>query len=407
MAVLAINTGSSSVKFALYEPVRSTSYPHPPIHLEIVFAGIVKGIGHHVTMDVRGHAIASAGSSTIHTHEDAVRWVVERVKERPIEAVGHRVVHGGRWFTRTTVIDDGVLTRLEELARLAPLHNAASLAGIRTARSLLGNKVPVVAVFDTTFHLTIPDYAATYAIPRDFTARHAIRRYGFHGLAHASSAARYITFRGLSPDQVNLITVHLGNGCSATAIRGGRSVDTSMGFTPLEGLVMGTRCGDLDPAIVSFLAEQENLPVKEIEQILNTRSGLLGLSGLSSDMAELMQVEQGGHPGARLAIDVFCYRVRKYIGAYLAVLGKADAVLFSGGIGEHAPDIRARICHGMEWCGMDLFPDANAGVNSLEPGEIICVSRDGAALPVYVTAVDEEEEIARETVACLSPAAGQ
>jgi acetate kinase len=406
MAVLVLNAGSSSLKFALYEPARSTSYS--PIHFEVIFAGAVKGIGHHVTMDLRGHAIASERSAAIQTHEDAVRWVVEQVKDRPIESVGHRVVHGGRWFTHTAVIDNVVLARLEELARLAPLHYAGSLAGIRTVRSLLGDQVPpMAAVFDTTFHLTIPDYVATYAIPRDFSARHAIRRYGFHGLAHASSAARYATLRGSSPDQVNLITVHLGNGCSATAIRGGRSVDTSMGFTPLEGLVMGTRCGDLDPAIVSFLAEQEDLPAKEIEQILNTRSGLLGLSGLSSDMAELMRAERAGHSGARLAIDVFCYRVRKYIGAYLAVLGRVDAVLFSGGIGEHAPDIRARICNGMDWCGMDLVPDANAGVNGLEPGEIVCVSKDGAALPVYVTGVDEEGEIARETVACFSPTTGQ
>ncbi len=405
MAVLVLNTGSSSLKFALYEPVRSTSFSPP--QLEMILGGAVKGIGHHVMIDLRGQALASEGSAAIHTHEDAVRWVVEHLKDRPIESVGHRVVHGGRWFTGTVVIDNTVLVQLEELARLAPLHYAASLAGIRAVRSLLGNRVPMTTVFDTTFHLTIPDYAATYAIPRDLTARHAIRRYGFHGLAHASSAARYVTLRGSSPDQVNLITAHLGNGCSVTAIRGGRSVDTSMGFTPLEGLVMGTRCGDLDPAIVSFLTEQEDLPALEIEHILNTRSGLLGLSGLSSDMAELIRAERAGHSGARLAIEVFCYRVRKYIGAYLAVLGKVDAVLFSGGIGEHAPDIRARICSGMEWCGMNLLADANAGVNGLEPGEIVCISRDGAALPVYVTGVDEEGEIARETVACLSSATGQ
>jgi acetate kinase len=399
MAILVLNTGSSSLKFALYEPLRNSTYPS--IHLKVVFTGVVKGIGHLVKVDIRGQAMASERSDTIRTHEDAVRWVVERIKDRPIDSVGHRVVHGGRWFTRATVIDPIVLARLEELARLAPLHNAVSLTGIRTVRSVLGDHVPMAAVFDTTFYLTIPDYAATYAIPRDFSARHAIRRYGFHGLAHASSAARYAAFRGSSPDQVNLITVHLGNGCSATAIRGGRPVDTSMGFTPLEGLVMGTRSGDVDPALVGFLAEQEDVPVREIEQVLNTRSGLLGLSGLSSDMADLMRAEQAGHSSARLAIDVFCYRVRKYLGAYLAVLGKVDAVLFSGGIGEHAPDIRARICNGMEWCGIDLVQGVNARVDSLEPGEIVCVSRDGAALPVYVVAVDEEAEIARETLACL------
>ena len=406
MAILVLNAGSSSLKFALYEPVRNRS--SRPVHLEVVFAGAVKGIGHEVTTHLRGRdAIASERSSTIHTHEEAVRWVIERGKDRSIESVGHRVVHGGRWFTQTTVIDEVVLARLEESARLAPLHNASGLGGIRIARSLLGDQVPMAAVFDTTFHQTIPDYAAIYAIPREISTRYAIRRYGFHGLAHASSAARYVALSGSSPDQVNLITVHLGNGCSATAIRGGRSVDTSMGFTPLEGLVMGTRCGDVDPAIVSFLIEQDALPAKEIGQILNTRSGLFGLSGLSSDMAELLRAERAGHSGARLAIDVFCYRVRKYIGAYMAVLGKVDAVLFSGGIGEHAPDIRARICHGMERCGMDILPDVNAGVNQLEPGEILCISRDGAALPVYVTAVDEEAEIARETMACLASAAGQ
>ena len=252
-----------------------------------------------------------------------MRLVIDWLKSHPSlgepDAVGHRVVHGGERFTTSALIDDGVLSELETLCELAPLHNPGALSGIRAARNILGATMPMVAAFDTSFHHTIPERAALYAIPFELSEKHKIRRYGFHGLAHQYDIARYAELTGKPSTQISAVTLHLGNGCSATAIRNGRSIDTSMGFTPLEGLVMGTRSGDLDPALVSYLARKENVEAAEIETWLNKRSGLLGLSGLSNDMRELTAVYPT-NPRARLAVDVFCYRARKYIGAYLAVL---------------------------------------------------------------------------------------
>jgi acetate kinase len=259
----------------------------------------------------------------------------------------------------------------------------------------------MVAVFDTAFHRDLPAYAYSYALPHDVVERHHIRRYGFHGLAHRSSTELYAQATGKPVDRTDLVTLHLGNGCSAAAIRGGRSVDTSMGFTPLEGLVMGTRCGDIDPALVGFLARESKLSCDDIDELLNHRSGLAGMSGCSSDMAELLRSEQAGHAGAHLAIETFCYRARKYIGAYLAVLGQVDAVIFSGGIGEHAPEIRERICRGMQWCGLLIDHDANQALNHMEAGMIRRISRPEARIAVFVAAVDEEAAIAQETFTCL------
>ncbi|CAE6739861.1 hypothetical protein [Nitrospira defluvii] len=245
---------------------------------------------------------------------------------------------------------------------------------------------------------------ATYALPQDLAAQYRIRRYGFHGIAHASLVHGYATQTGRSVDTVRAITLHLGNGCSAAAIQGGRSVDTSMGFTPLEGLVMGTRSGDLDPAIVGYLSRRERASVEQIEQWLNERSGLLGLSGLSHDVRDLLAAEQRGEARAGFALEVFCYRVRKYIGAYLAVLGGADAVVFGGGIGEHSAEIRARVCDGMAWCGLVLDRDLNDKTVALASGSAARISRDGAKADTYVVAADEETWIARETVRCLCEA---
>jgi acetate kinase len=260
----------------------------------------------------------------------------------------------------------------------------------------------MVATFDTVFHQTLPTVASTYAIPQELAQRHGIRRYGFHGLAHASLAAGYASFTRRPLTEVRLITLQLGSGCSAAAIRHGCSIDTSMGFTPLEGLVMSRRSGDLDPAVVGFLARHEHMSIEEVERLLSEDSGLYGLSGVSHDMRQLLTMTaQGQNTRAALAIEVFCYRVRKYIGAYLAVLGGADALLFGGGIGEQAPEIRARICAGMEWCGLRLDPERNAAVVGLDAGKAAQISHQKATLPVYVVAVDEESWIARETVQCL------
>ncbi len=286
-----------------------------------------------------------------------------------------------------------MLDAIRALETLAPLHNAPSLVGIEAARAALGPDVPMVAAFDTTFHASMPEHAYRYAIPHELALTHRVRRYGFHGLAYRSVLARYAQVVGGPRDRVTIVAFHLGNGCSAAAIKDGRSIDTSMGLTPLEGLVMGTRSGDVDPALIGYLARVEGVPAQEVERWLNERAGLLGLSGRSRDMRDLL-AHEGDDPRARLAVDVFCYRARKYLGAYLATLGGADAVVFSGGIGEHAPAVRARICAGMEWCGLVLDPGRNAAAVGREAR----LTPDGAALPAYVIQADEERMIAQDVV---------
>ena len=402
MRVLVLNSGSSTLKFCLVD-LQKREAGSEVAAAQYLCRGIVDHVGGEATLEIITNTSPTRTyARSVPDHARAVRWVFDHLDKREVDAVGHRVVHGGDRFHKSVRIDAEVVAELERLSDLAPLHNPACLAGIRGAKAVLGPDVPMVAVFDTAFHRTLPDYAATYAIPHELAARHRIRRYGFHGIAHASLVHGYAAFAGRRLEEIHVITLHLGNGCSAAAIRNGRCVDTSMGFTPLEGLVMGTRSGDLDPAVVSYLARREGVPCEMVERWLNERSGLLGLSGLSHDMRTLLKAaEERSDPLAAQAIEVFCYRVRKYIGAYLAVLGGAEAVLFGGGIGERAPEIRARICEGMNWCGLGLDPDRNAGAVGLEPGKAACITRDDAGLAAYVVAVDEETEIARETVRCL------
>jgi acetate kinase len=307
------------------------------------------------------------------------------------------VVHGGDRFVEPTLIDDEVIDAIEGLGELAPLHNEPSLRAIRAVRAALGPSLPMVAVFDTAFHHTLPERAWRYAIPQELAAKHHIRRYGFHGLAHRYMTERYAAITATPLSRVRLVTLQLGNGCSATAVDGGRSVDTSMGLTPLEGLMMGTRCGDVDPSLVGFLARREAADVGEVEGWLNTRSGLVGVSGRSRDMRELLQAEQQGDARAALAVDMFCYRIKKYIGAYLAVLGGADAVVFGGGIGENASEVRARICAGLDWCGLILDQGRNARAVGFEDR----ISAPEAKVHAYVIPVDEAGLIAGDTVSCL------
>jgi acetate kinase len=295
-------------------------------------------------------------------------------------------------------ITDEVLKGIEQCSDLAPLHNPENIKGILAARELLGRETPQVAVFDTAFHHSLPEHAYLYAIPHELYQRHAIRRYGFHGTSHRYVAFRYRVLRNLTREQTNVITLHLGNGCSAAAIRNGYSVDTSMGMTPLEGLVMGTRCGDLDPAVVGVISSKENIPLREVESLLNTQSGLRGISASSNDMRELQRrVQEGNDHRARLAIDVFCYRARKYIGAFLAAMGGADGVVFTGGIGENSPQIRAQICEGLEWAGLTL----DKGKNDKMVGSEGQISSDDSRLAVYAIPTDEELLIARDTVRCV------
>ena len=401
MKVLVLNCGSSTLKFQVIEVIASRS---PGRREQSLARGLIDRLGDHAvcTFALAG-SLPGRETIPIPDHEEAVRQVflwLERnpaVAPRELGAVGHRVVHGGDRFRSSVLIDDEVLAAIEACNDLAPLHNPQSVSGIRAARKILGPAIPMAAVFDTSFHPTLPDYASTYAIPYELSLRHRIRRYGFHGLAHRYLSLRYGEVTQRPVEQTKIITLHLGNGCSVTAIRSGRSLETSMGFTPLEGLVMGTRSGDLDPAVVSYLARKEGLSLGEVEALLNERSGLLGISGLSGDMRELFDRSRSD-ARARLAVEIFCYRARKYLGAYLAVLGGADAVIFSGGIGENAPGVRAQICEGMEWCGLRLDPELNGRVIGTE-GRI---SSAEARLEAFVMPVDEERVIALETASLLA-----
>ena len=315
-----------------------------------------------------------------------------------IQAVGHRVVHGGELFSQSALIDEKVLHEIEDCIDLAPLHNPNNLKGIRAAQEIFGKATPQVAVFDTAFHQSIPEYAYLYALPYHLYRRYRVRRYGFHGTSHRYVAFRYRDLRGLAREQTNIITLHLGNGCSAAAIKAGKSVDTSMGMTPLEGLVMGTRSGDLDPAILSLIAAKEGMSSAEVDTLLNTQSGLLGISGLTNDMRELLaELKEHDDRRVQLAIHIFCYRARKYIGSYLAAMGSADAIVFTGGIGENSPEIRAQICESLEWAGLKIHREKNQQTIGHEG----LISTDDSKLLAYAIPTDEELLIARDTVSVI------
>ena len=414
MNVLVLNCGSSSLKFQLVDATTETRLAR----------GVVERIGGQALCTYAPrHAPARKHAEPVRDHAGAVervmRWLVggaggdgadggggtgegAAVIGSPgeVHAVGHRVVHGGESFRSHARIDAGVIRRIEDCIDLAPLHNPANLSGIRAARALLGEGVPMVAVFDTAFHSTMPEASYLYAIPYQLYRRHRIRRYGFHGTSHAWLAQRFAELAGKLRDRVDLITLHLGNGCSACAIRQGRSVATSMGFTPLEGLVMGTRCGDVDPSLVEHVALKEGMSLREMGTLLNKQSGLLGVSGLTSDMRDLLDEErEHGDRRATLAIDLFVRRVKHYVGAYLAELGGAEAIVFSGGIGENSPEVRRRVCHGLGGLGIELDPERNA---ALPPGTEGEVGVDGARVRIAVIPTDEERMIARETAAVLA-----
>jgi acetate kinase len=402
MLVLALNCGSSSVKFQLVAVDPTAGAARRLARGKVERIG---GAGASFTAEAQGRPatrehVAAGG------HDVAVRRIVDWVRSHgfAIEAAGHRVVHGGERFTAPARIDEAVLREIEALEDLAPLHNAPSLAGIRAARAILGPAVPMAAVFDTAFHATMPPRAARYAIPYALAERHGIRRFGFHGTSYLYVFDRYCRLTGKPAEQASIVAFHLGNGASAAAIRSGRSIDTSMGFTPLEGLVMGTRSGDVDPALVGFLCRKERITAEDVLRILNERSGLAGLSGMGHDMRDLLKRERDD-PRARLAVDLFCYRARKYLGAYLAALGGADAVVFTGGIGEHSPLVRNRICEGMEWCGLRLDAARNertCGRDQIEDE----ISEAGSRIAAWVISTDEELVIARDTAAVLEEKGG-
>jgi acetate kinase len=404
MNVLVLNSGSSSLKFQIIATDLEQIQQEKD---DRICRGEVEGIGGEAIIRLR-HRQETTRTLTAPLRdvgaalEYLVRYIasdqsaISEIKSTAdVHAVGHRVVHGGELFEQSILIDDRVLKGIEECIDLAPLHNPNNIKGIVAARALFGKDILQVAVFDTSFHHSLPDQAYLYAIPYHLYRRHRIRRYGFHGTSHRYVAFRYRALRGLTREQTNIITLHLGNGSSAAAIKAGKSVDTSMGMTPLEGLVMGTRSGDLDPAIVGVIARKEAMSASEVDTLLNTQSGLLGISGLTNDMRELQaELKEHDDRRVRLAVEVFCYRARKYMGAYLAAMGGADAVVFTGGIGENSPDVRSRICEGMEWAGLRIDPAKNQQTVGRE-GKI---SIEDSKLHAYAIPTDEELLIARDTV---------
>ena len=404
MNVLVLNLGSSSLKFQVIATDLEQIKEYKD---DRVCRGEVEGIGGEAIIHFQYRKQpaqtftaplrdVSAALDYVIRYLASDRSGVSEIKSTAdINTVGHRVVHGGERFTESVLIDDQVLKGIEECIDLAPLHNPNNIKGIMAARDIFGSGVPQVAVFDTSFHHTLPEQAYLYALPYHLYRRHRIRRYGFHGTSHRYVAFRYRALRNLTRAQTNIITLHLGNGCSAAAIKGGVSVDTSMGLTPLEGLVMGTRSGDLDPAIVTVIGQKEGLSCSEVDALLNTQSGLLGISGLTNDMRELQaELKEHDDRRVRLAIEIFCYRARKYIGAFLAAMGGADAIVFTGGIGENSPDVRARICADMEWAGLRI----DAVQNQQTVGHEEKISTHDSKLLAYAIPTDEELLIARDTV---------
>lgn len=404
MNILVLNCGSSSIKFQII----STDMQRIASKTDQRLAhGQIERIGGAavITFQVESKEAerSAAPIRDIRAALDMIlRWIsetgeVEGVSSlADIHAVGHRVVHGGENFKESVLIDDEVLKGISDCIELAPLHNPANIQGIRAAREIFGKNTPQAAVFDTAFHQTLPETSYLYAIPYQFYRRHKIRRYGFHGTSHRYIAYRYRIINKIPRSDVNILTLHLGNGSSIAAIEGGNSVDTSMGLTPLEGLVMGTRSGDLDAAILEFIGAKEGLDIREVENILNKQSGLLGISGLTNDMRELLaESEESGDRRAKLAIEIFCYRIRKYIGAYLAGMNGADAICFAGGIGENSAKIRAMICENLNWLGIELDEGRN---NFCLKGKEGIISRDSSRIQVWTIPTNEELLIARDTV---------
>jgi len=396
MKVLVVNCGSSSIKYQLYQmPERA-----------VMCRGLIERIGESdAALRHRYQDQTKCQRVPIADHQEGMALILETLAgadsalndTNEIDAVGHRVVHGGEEFTGSVLITDKVIASIEHFADLAPLHNPPNLTGIRAAMHKLPD-IPQVACFDTAFHATIPQVAYTYALPHQLYEDFGIRRYGFHGTSHRYVARRAAKLVGKDKYEINCITAHLGNGCSITAVRDGRSVDTSMGLTPLEGLVMGTRSGDFDPAILFYLTEH-GYDVAALNKLCNKQSGLLGLSGESNDMRTLTEKAAAGNRRAQLAIDVFCYRIRKYIGMYAAVLGRVDAVVFTGGIGENAAQVRDAACSDLENLGIVLDSDLNSSTIGRREGPI---TTPDSKTQVLVIPTDEEAAIAADTYGIAS-----
>jgi acetate kinase len=397
MKALVFNCGSSSLKFELFDLDKSSNAS------KVLASGKVEEIGEHATAKFVGpDGKESSAAAPASNHKDAALHALDwlaALASKPLDGldiVAHRVVHGGGEVEEPRLVDENVYVALERAKQFAPLHNPLAIGVMRAVSERLP-KVPAAVVTDTAFHRDLPPAARTYALPHELAKRYKIRRYGFHGIGHAWMMERYAEITGKNSRDVNLVTFHLGAGCSACAIRGGKSVDTSMGLTPLEGLVMATRSGDLDPAIVTWLGTNAKLAPAEIDRILNHDSGMKGISGISDDMRELEKAAEAGNARAALALDVFCHRARKYLGAYLAIPGRPEAIIFSGGIGEHSTRAREKICADLEWIGIEIDRARNAEVR----GDEMRISTDTSRIAIYVIAMNEELYIARAALRLL------
>ena len=396
MKVLVINCGSSSLKYQLIDS-----------ETEAVLAkGIAERIGLDGRLEYRKTGLDKEKTDlAMPTHREAIQFVLNALTNEKtgaisdlseIGAVGHRIVHGGEYFHGSALVDDDVLAKIEELSDLAPLHNPANLTGIRVCQKLMPG-VPMVVVFDTAFHQTMPAEAYMYGLPYEYYEKYKIRRYGFHGTSHQFVSQEMIKMLNLDPDNSKVIVCHLGNGASISAVKNSKCIDTSMGLTPLEGLVMGTRSGNIDPAVMSYLADKEGLGIRDIMRILNRESGVYGLSKkLSSDFRDLEKAMYEGNPYAKLARDVFCYNVLKTIGAYIAAMGGVDAIAFTAGIGENDDPVRAYIVNRLGYLGVKLDE-----ANNKKRGEIARISTEDSAIPIYLYPTNEELAICRETEAIV------
>jgi len=395
MKILVLNSGSSSLKFELFNKV----------DLSVLASGMIENIGDTKSaarlsfVDSSGAEQASEQSVSIADHRGAITVMDEMLQESralvdmdELAGIGHRVVHGGEAFHEPVQIDDTVIKAIKDLIPLAPLHNPANLMGIQVSMEHAAN-IPQVAVFDTAFHQSIPEHAYLYALPYDLYEKQKVRRYGFHGTSHSYVARQAARYLGRPLEDLNIVTLHLGNGASAAAIRGGKCIDTSMGMTPLEGLVMGTRSGDLDPAILFYLGRESGMDMETLDTLLNKKSGLKGICG-ENDMRRISKAAENGDHQANLALTMFCYRLKKYIGAYMAALGGTDCIVFTGGIGENSATIRQQSCHGLEGLGVTL----DAEKNNIRQKETMEIQASDSRVKLLVIPTDEEYEIASQTL---------
>ncbi len=392
MKILVVNCGSSSLKYQLFDMTNEG----------VLAKGLVERIGlngallthqpadkpkHVITADIPNHSVAIR--MVLDALTDAAHGVIASMDE--IAAVGHRGVHGGEAFSDSVIVTSDVIKAIEVCSEMAPLHNPPNILGINACSAIMPN-TPQAVVFDTAFHQTVPKYAFMYSLPYEAYEKHGIRRYGFHGTSHKYVSQRAAELLGKKPEEVKIITCHLGNGSSIAAIQEGKCVDTSMGFTPLEGLMMGTRCGDIDPAILPFLMKKENMSPDEIDQYINKKSGVLGVSGVSSDFRDIEKAAKEGNERAQLALDMFAYKVRKYIGSYAAAMNGVDAIVFTAGLGENSASMRQEICSGLEFLGTKL----DLELNDMR-GQEKEVSVPGSKVKIFVIPTNEELVIARDT----------